>query len=72
MKATPTQKILIQEVENQTHYWTNSNDLDSPTHYSNIETEILKLEFDASLSRDECKKFEEILSDLLDFIKSKK
>jgi len=72
MKATPRQKLLIEEMYNQAHFWMNSNDIDSPTHYGDIEEECLKLEDDASLTKEDRLKFEELLGDLLDFIKKKK
>lgn len=72
MKPTPRQNLLIEEVQNQSHFWMNTNDIDSPTHYGDIECECLKLEDDANLSQDERKKFEDLLGDLFDFIKSKK
>ena len=72
MKPTPRQQKLIEEVQNQAHFWMNTNDLDSPTHYCDIEEETFKLEMDDLLTKEERKEFEDRLSDLLDFIKSKK
>lgn len=72
MKATPRQKTIIQEVENQITFWRNTNDLDSPTHYCDIEEEARKLEDDASLTEEQRIRFENIMGDLLDFIKTKK
>lgn len=72
MKATPRQKIILQEVENQITYWRNTNDLDSPTHYGDIEEESRKLEDDATLTEEQRIRFENIMGDLLDFIKTKK
>ncbi len=72
MKATPRQKLIIEEIQNQTHFWANTNDLDSPTHYGDIEAEAFKLEDDVLLTKEERIKFENLLGDLLDFIKSKK
>lgn len=72
MKATARQKLLIEEINNQAHFWANSNDIDSPTHYCDIEEECLKLEEDASLTKEERVKFEDLLCDLYDFIKKKK
>lgn len=72
MKATPRQKLLLQEVENQITYWRNTNDLDSPTHYGDIEEEARKLEEDAELTKKDRIKFENIIADMLDFIKTKK
>lgn len=72
MKATPRQKLLLQEVENQITYWRNTNDMDSPTHYGDIEEELKKLEDDADLTKEDRIRFEDIVGDLLDFIKTKK
>lgn len=72
MKATPRQNLLINEIQNQAHYWSNTNDIDSPTHYGDIEAECFKVEDDANLTKEERLKFENLLGDLLDFIKTKK
>lgn len=72
MKPTPRQKLLIEEISNQAHFWMNTNDIDSPTHYCDIDEECLKLEDDASLTREEIEKFGNLLGDLLDFIKHRK
>ena len=72
MKPTPRQKILIEEMSSQAHFWLNTNDLDSPTHYGDIEAECFKLEDDANLTKEERLKFENLLGDLLDFIKKRK
>lgn len=72
MKPTPRQKQLIEEVQNQASFWMNTNDIDSPTHYCDMEEEVSKLEMDDLLSKEEAKKFEDLLGDLFDFIKSKK
>jgi hypothetical protein len=72
MKPTPRQKLLIEEIQNQAHFWMNTNDIDSPTHYCDIEEEVAKLEDDANLTKDERKKFEDLLGDLFDFIKKRK
>jgi len=71
MKPTPRQKQLIEEVANQASFWMNTNDLQSPTHYSDLEDEISLLELNDILSAEEAKKFEDLLGDLFDFIKSK-
>lgn len=71
MKPTPRQKQLIEEVANQASFWMNTNDLQSPTHYCDIEDEIALLKLDDILTTDEAKKFEDLLGDLFDFIKSK-
>jgi hypothetical protein len=72
MKPTPRQNKLIEEVQNQAHFWMNTNDIDSPTHYCDIEEECFKLEDDANLTIEDRKKFEDLLGDLFDFIKKRK
>jgi hypothetical protein len=72
MKPTPRQQKLIEEVQNQASFWMNTNDLDSPTHYGDLEEEVKKFVWDDDLSKEDAKKFEDLLGDLLDFIKSKK
>ena len=72
MKPTPRQNLLLNEVQNQVHFWMNTNDIDSPTHYCDIEEEAFKLEDPAVLTAEDRKKFEDLLGDMLDFIKTKK
>lgn len=72
MKATPLQKLLIEEIQNQATFWMSTNDIDSPTHYGDMEQEISKLEWDNHITKADAKKFEELLGDLFDFIKTKK
>jgi hypothetical protein len=72
MKPTPRQKVLIEEIQNQSYFWMNSNDIDSPTHYVDIEEEAWKLEDDANLTVEDRKKFEDLLSELFDFVKHRK
>lgn len=72
MKPTPRQQKLIEEVQNQASFWMTTNDIDSPTHYCDMEEEVQKLEMDDVLSKEDAKKFEDLLGDLFDFIKSKK
>jgi len=71
MKATPRQQKLIEEVQNQASFWMNTNDITSPTHYCDIEEEVRKLEMDDLLTKADAKKFEDLLGDLYDFIKTK-
>jgi hypothetical protein len=73
MKPTPRQKYLIEVVENQASFWMNTNDIDSPTHYSDMEEEVSKLEWDGDhLTKEDAKKFEDLIGDLFDFIKARK
>lgn len=73
MKPTPRQKHLIEVVQNQASFWMSTNDIDSPTHYSDMEEEVSKLEWDTDhLTKEDAKKFEDLLGDLFDFIKARK
>ena len=45
MKATDKQKELCEFIRSQSSYWANSNDIDSPTHYSDIDEEINNIEW---------------------------
>lgn len=72
MKPTPRQKKLIEEVQNQASFWMNTNDIDSPTHYGDMEAEVQSLEMEDVLSKEDAKKFEDLLGDLFDFIKARK
>lgn len=72
MKPTPRQKKLIEEVQNQASFWMTTNDIDSPTHYCDLEEETYKLEMDDTLSKEDRKKFEDLIGDLFDFIKTRK
>lgn len=71
MKPTPRQLLLLEEIQNQANFWTNTNDISSPTHYCDIEEEVKKLELDDVLTKAEAKKFEDLLGDLFDFVKTK-
>lgn len=72
MKPTPRQQKLIEKVLVQASYWENTNDIDSPTHYGDLEEDIKLLVMDDVLTKEEGQKFEDLVADLYDFIKSKK
>ncbi len=44
MKISEKQKEICKFIEKQAKYWTNTNDIDSPTHWSDMEDEIKKLD----------------------------
>ena len=45
MKASQKQKELCAFIWSQVSFWSNSNDIDSPTHINDIEEEINNIEW---------------------------
>ena len=51
MKSTDKQKELCEFIRSQASFWTNTNDIDSPTHISDIEEEINNIEWLSEYSK---------------------
>ena len=45
MKSSQKQKELCEFIRSQASFWANTNDIDSPTHISDIEEEINNIEW---------------------------
>ena len=45
MKSSQKQKELCKFIRSQASFWANTNDIDSPTHISDIEEEINNIEW---------------------------
>lgn len=45
MKSSQKQKELCEFIRSQASFWINTNDIDSPTHISDIEEEINNIEW---------------------------
>jgi hypothetical protein len=72
MKPTPRQNKILEMISNQVHFWMNTNDIDSPTHYSDLEDDVQSLEYIDQLSKEDAKQLENMLGDIYDFIKKRK
>ena len=68
MKPTKTQKTVIETIRRQLTYWRDSNDINSPTHFSDMEDELDAL--CDCLSIDEITELNCITNSLLKFIKN--
>lgn len=66
MKPTKNQKELCKLVRNQASFWSNTNDIYSPTHYNDIEEEVNEIDF---LCEDAKEQFIDALSTLYHLIK---
>lgn len=65
MKTTDYQKQLCDIIEQQVNFYKNSNDINSPTHYSDNEETINMLDWD----EEESKHLAHLLDELLNIIK---
>lgn len=66
MKPNNKQKELCSLVEIQGIYWANNADINSPTHYNDIEDAVEDIDWLSDESKDQLVK---LLSDLYHFIK---
>ena len=69
MKPTKTQKAVIDAVIEQLKFWRSTNDINSPTHYSDI-YECYKPYLDDYLSEEEIEQLRSETCNLFTFIKS--
>ena len=69
MKPTKTQKEVIDAVINQLYFWKVTDDLDSPTHYCDME-EYYKVALKDGLSEKEIKELKTETCNLFQFIKN--
>lgn len=44
MKPNKQQKEICELIKSQVSYWMSSNDIDSPTHFCDIDEEVSKME----------------------------
>ena len=69
MKPTKTQKAVIDAVINQLQFWRSTNDIDSPTHYYDMD-ECYKSSLDDCLSEVEIEQLKSETCNLFQFIKN--
>ena len=69
MKPTKTQKAVINAIIDQLQFWRNTNDIDSPTHYCDMD-ECYKSSLDDCLSEDEIEHLKSETCNLFQFIKN--
>ena len=73
MKPTEKQKRLILLIEDQLSFWKNTNDINSPTHFCDIDEDINMYGMNNDdLSEEQSKELNLLLSELLTFIRKNK
>jgi hypothetical protein len=60
-KPTRRQKLVIEALKKQCDYWLTTNDIHSPSHSTDIDSELVLLELDDEINEAE----QEILSDAI-------
>ena len=66
MRPTNLQKKLCELIKSQASFWLNTNDINSPTHYTDIDTELDCIE---ELSEDAKEEFNSALRKLYHLVK---
>ena len=69
MKPTKTQKAVIDAVIDQLQFWRSTNDIDSPTHYCDMD-ECYKAALDDRMSEGEIEQLKSETCNLFQFIKN--
>lgn len=69
MKPTKAQKATIDAVIDQLKFWRGTNDINSPTHYSDMD-ECYQSALDDCLSQDEIEELKAETCNLFQFIKN--
>jgi hypothetical protein len=69
MKPTKTQKAVIDAVIDQLQFWKGTNDIDSPTHYCDMD-ESYQSALDDCLSQDEIEELKSETCNLFQLIKN--
>ena len=70
MKPNKKQLVASHVVKIQASFWQSTNDINSPTHYSDIDQDCIQ--FEDKIGEENAKVLAEKLSDLYDFIKKLK
>jgi len=70
MQPSDKQKKIALFVEQQGRFWQRTNDINSPTHYSDIDESLRTLEFDEIITEKEAAILEAKMCDLFVFIKN--
>ena len=52
MKPSKQQKEICELVKSQASFWMNSNDIDSPTHFCDIDEEVANLELEEDMESE--------------------
>ncbi len=69
MKPTKAQKVTIDAVIDQLQFWRDTNDINSPTHYSDMDG-CYQSALDGCLSQDEIEELKTETCNLFQFIKN--
>lgn len=73
MKPTDKQIAMARVIQEQGIFWEKTNDINSPTHFTDIEEEVMvRLEMEDLLNDDEANELIELLSNLCSFVKKHK
>jgi hypothetical protein len=73
MKPTERQKAIARVIQEQGIFWEKTNDINSPTHFTDIDEEVMaRLEMEDLLNDDEAEELKNLLGDLCSFVKKHK
>jgi len=70
MKPNDKQKAVARLVELQGKFWQNTNDINSPTHYCDLEAEIQSLELEGVITPLEAVVLEDHIADVFRIIQN--
>lgn len=70
MKPTEKQIEIAKAIEIQAKFWQSTNDINSPTHHSDIHQETDKLVYDGLISNKQCDELVNLISNIYFFIKN--
>ena len=70
MKPTEKQKAVAKVVEQQGQFWQSTNDINSPTHYGDIQESLFTLSVENIITDEEEKLLDEKLGELYTLIKN--
>lgn len=66
MKPNTLQKKVARMIQAQASFWEGTNDIKSPTHYSDLDADIDNIE---ELSEEQNKELNQLMSNLFAFVK---
>lgn len=70
MKTTEIQKKICKVVKLQSEFWTESNDLESPTHLCDIDECVGSLSLDDIITDDQSRELGDLLKSIYFFIRN--
>jgi hypothetical protein len=69
MKPSDRQKEIAKLIESQAGYWSNTNDINSPTHEGDVDEEVRLLTLNDTITDDQVKILSDKILDLYYFIR---